>query len=127
LRLLLDTVTFLRLALGEHLSATALNVCRDRGNILFLSSVSAWEIAVKTAMGRLALPLDPSEFITAYRRETGIASLPLHERAAGALAGLPAVHKDPFDRMLVCQAIAHQLTIVTPDVRIRRYPVPTIW
>jgi PIN domain nuclease of toxin-antitoxin system len=127
-RLLLDTCTFLWVAAGAaELSATARGLFADRANEVYLSPVSAWEIVVKCSLGRLPQPRPPHEFVPEQRRRHGIAPLPLEETAVLQLAKLPDYHRDPFDRMLVCQAIAHGLTILTPDEAIGSYPVPTIW
>lgn len=128
MRLLLDTCTFLWIAAGApELTASARDLFADRENEVFLSPVSGWEIVVKHARGRLPLPRPPHEFISAQRRRHQIATLPLEETAVLQFAKLPEYHRDPFDRMLVCQAITHGLTILTPDPAIGSYPVPTAW
>lgn len=82
---------------------------------------------VKHALGRLPLPDAPDRFVPAMRIGHAITPLPLEEEAALHLAKLPELHKDPFDRMLVCQALVHGLILLTPDEMIRQYPVRTIW
>jgi PIN domain nuclease of toxin-antitoxin system len=128
LKLLLDTCTFLWLNsdLGR-LPERVRQLCANEDNQLFLSAVSAWEIAVKHYGGKLPLRLSPQEYITKYRTANGIASLRFQEDDAFHLSKLPALHKDPFDRMLICQAIARGLTILTPDENIAKYPVLTTW
>lgn len=128
MRLLLDTCTFLWiLSDAPQLSAEALDIFTAPGNEAYLSSVSSWEIAVKHALGRLPLPEPPTEFIPAMRQAHGIAPMSLDEEATLRVTGLPAHHKDPFDRMLVCQAMVHDLVVLTPDELIRQYPVRTAW
>lgn len=128
MRLLLDTCTFLWIAAGaDELSVPARAAYADPANEVFLSAVSAWEIAIKNALGRLPLPEAPLRYIPAVRARHGISSLALEEDAALHLPKLQALHRDPFDRMLVCQAIAHGLQIVTPDPAIAQYPVRTLW
>ena len=127
MKLLLDTCTFLWLAGGESLSPAAADVIREPSNDVLLSTVSAWEIAVKHANGRLSLPEPPERLIPTERRLRGIAPLLLDEDASFHLARLPQLHRDPFDRMLICQSIAHGLAIVTPDPLITQYPVRVIW
>jgi PIN domain nuclease of toxin-antitoxin system len=73
------------------------------------------------------LPSDASSYVPAERQRHLIEPLPLDEIAVLALSRLPALHRDPFDRMLVCQSITHGMTLVTPDREIRQYPVPTFW
>lgn len=128
MRLLLDTCTFLWIAAGSpELSDPARAAYANPDNEVFLSAVSAWEIAMKHDLGKLPLPEAPVRYIPAVRSRHGIAPLVLEEEAALQLPKLPALHRDPFDRMLVCQAIAHRLDIVTPDPAIAQYPVRILW
>lgn len=108
-------------------SARARSAFLDPDNRVFLSSVSAWEITVKHALGKLPLPDVPERLVPEARERLRIQPLPLEEGAVLGVNRLPDVHQDPFHRMLVCQAIAHGLTIVTDDEAIRRYPAPTLW
>jgi PIN domain nuclease of toxin-antitoxin system len=127
-RLLLDTATFLWVINdASELSAQARKLFVDPGNEVYLSSVSAWEIALKYGLGRLPLPEPPDRFVPAQRKQHGIDPLQLEEEAALHLTRLPLLHKDPFDRMLVCQAIVDNLVILTPDDLVNQYPVRTIW
>lgn len=128
MKLLLDTCTFLWVITDDPaLSARAREAYLDPEHACFLSAVSAWEIAVKHALGRLPLPGPPDRFIPEQRERHGIEALPLDELAALLLPRLPALHRDPFDRMLVCQAIAGGLTLLTPDAELARYPIRTLW
>jgi PIN domain nuclease of toxin-antitoxin system len=127
-KLLLDTCTFLWAVRGDaRLSKTAADLFRDPVNEVFLSAISAWEIAVKHGLGRLPLPDPPSVYVPRERARHLIEPLPLNEGATLMLDKLPAVHADPFDRLLVCQAIEGGLTLLTPDAAIHRYPVPVAW
>jgi PIN domain nuclease of toxin-antitoxin system len=94
---------------------------------VFLSAASAWEIAIKHGLGRLPLPEAPERFVPAERDAHGITPLPIDEESALHLSRLPALHRDPFDRMLVSQAIVHGLTILTPDPLVTQYPARTMW
>lgn len=128
MRLLLDTCTFLWIILDHpDLSSNARALFSSRENEVYLSSVSAWEISLKCALGRLRLPEPIDTFVPQQRERHGIEALPLDEISALQLHRLPSLHHDPFDRMLVCQAIAHGLAILTPDKWISRYPVRSIW
>ena len=128
MRILLDTCTFLWIIAAEQkLSSNARELFVDPFNDVFLSSVSCWEIVVKYTLGRLPLPEAPEKFIPTQRELHKIESLSLQEDAALHLAKLPDYHKDPFDRMIVCQALVHGMTILTPDEAIRRYPARTTW
>jgi PIN domain nuclease of toxin-antitoxin system len=128
LRLLLDTCTFLWITLdAPELSQRARELFVEPANDVYLSTVSAWEIALKVSIGRLSIPWGRGSFIRTQREQHGIDSLPLDEETALHLPRLPDLHKDPFDRMLVCQALCHGLVILTPDDLILRYSVRTEW
>jgi len=128
MRLLLDTCTFLWVVGGAtDLSARAREAFVDPDNEVFLSAASAWEIAVKHRLGRLPLPEPPDVFVPAQREAHGIDRLDIDEQAALHVAKLPGLHADPFDRMLVSQALIGGLVLLTPDVAIRQYPARTIW
>lgn len=127
-RLLLDTCTFLWIVAGSaELSAHARELFVDPDNETYLSSVSAWEIALKHSLARLPLPEPPERFVPAQRARHGIEPLTLDEESALHLARLPSLHRDPFDRMLVCQAIVHGLVVLGPDPAIAQYPVRAAW
>lgn len=128
MKLLLDTCTFLWcIEGGAALSDEAKRALVDPSNDVYLSAVSAWEIVVKHALGKLPLPEPPERYVPAQRQMRGIERLPLDEEAALHLLRLPPLHRDPFDRMLICQALMVGLTLVTPDELILRYPVRTLW
>ena len=128
MKLLLDTCTFLWLAADDpELSEAARTACRSPGNEVYLSSLSAWEIAIKHRLGRLPLPEPPPQYVSSRRAWLQLIPLAFDEAAAGHDALLPALHRDPFDRGLVSQAILGGMTLVTPDPAIGRYPAPTLW
>lgn len=128
MNILLDTCTFLWIVKEDpELSPTARVCFQDPDNTVYLSSVSVWEMVVKYVLGRLPLPEPPDRFIPAMRSGHGISTLALEEEPAYQLSKLPDLHKDPFDRMLVCQSLIHGLVLLTPDELIRQYPVRTIW
>lgn len=127
MRLLLDTCTFLWLAGGHALSAASAAAVRDASNEVYLSAVSVWEIATKHQAGRLPLPEPPDRLIPTERRLRGVEPLAFDEESALQVLRLPALHRDPFDRMLISQAIAGSLAIVTPDPLISQYPVRVVW
>jgi PIN domain nuclease of toxin-antitoxin system len=89
--------------------------------------VSFWEILIKHHLGRLPLPEAPAAYIPRQRGRHRISSLALREEAVAHLPKLPPLHRDPFDRILVCQAIEHNLALVTGDPVVRSYPVRTLW
>ena len=128
MKILLDTATFLwAVTDAPDLSKDARELFSDPDNEIYLSSVSAWEISLKHVLGKLPLPESPIKYVPAQRKGHGIESLDLDEEAALHLNRLPALHKDPFDRMLVCQAIVQGLVLLTPDKLITQYAVRTAW
>ena len=127
MKLLLDTVVFLRGALGRDLSPRALQLLMDVENERYLSAVSSWEICIKYAKGRLPLPEIPELFIPKHRDALATEELPLHEESVLHITRLPQLHADPFDRILICQAIVHGMVLLTPDPFMSKYPVRTAW
>ena len=128
MRLLLDTAVFIWLVDGDaRLSAQARELIVDPSNEVYLSAASAWEIAIKYSVGRLLLRVPPDEYVTGQRRLHRIEALPVGEQAALQVHKLPAFHRDPFDRIIIAQAIVEGLAVVTPDPQIRQYPVRLEW
>ena len=128
MKLLVDTCTFLWLAAADpQLTAPARSACRSPENTVYLSALSAWEIAIKHRLGRLPLPETPVRYVSSRREWLRLEPLAFDERSAAHDARLPPLHADPFDRGLVAQAIVNGLTIVTPDEAISAYPAPVLW
>ena len=94
---------------------------------VFLSSASAWEVVLKYAKGHILLSDTPAKYIAVNRKRHRIESLPIDERAVFGILELPDIHRDPFDRIIIAQAIADDMLIVTSDHLIRRYPVSIVW
>jgi PIN domain nuclease of toxin-antitoxin system len=93
---------------------------------LFMSAVSAWEIAVKHGLGKLRLPMRPSEYVVQYLRETRTTPLAITTDHGAYVAELPPHHRDPFDRLLIAQAIIERLPILTADEQFRKYEVDVV-
>lgn len=128
MKILLDTCAFLWIAADSpQLSDKARSLFSDPDNEVYLSVASAWEIITKNRLGKLPLPEQSGDFVTRWRAAHGIDSLSLDEAAVLQLSRLPEYHKDPFDRLIICQAIAGSMLILTPDSHIRSYPVRTEW
>jgi PIN domain nuclease of toxin-antitoxin system len=124
MKLLLDTHIFLWYIIGDkRLPALWQMWIRDPANLVFVSVVSLWEASIKHALGKLPLPGPPETYLPLQRKRHKITSLALEEASVRRLAGLPALHRDPFDRMLICQALQHDLTLLTVDDILRAYPV----
>jgi PIN domain nuclease of toxin-antitoxin system len=128
MKLLLDTHTFLWWITDDpQISAKALELMGDSQNDLYWSAASTWEVAIKYALGRLPLPDAPTIFLPAELGKNRIESLPIVDTHAFQAGLLPRHHRDPFDRMLVAQAQAETLGIVSNDTKIRLYNVNVYW
>lgn len=128
MRVLLDTAVFWWFANGSRrLSRKAAEICSDSVNKLVLSPVSVWELLVKHQIGKLETITPIHEVLKRAREQHLIESLPLTDSAVLRLQSLPMLHRDPFDRMLICQAIDEGLVLLTPDAQVRAYPVSTQW
>lgn len=125
MRLLLDTHVFLWLITADkRLPEKMREDILDSNNEVYLSVVSLWEISIKHQVGKLPLPESPETYLAAQSRRHEIVTLSVEESDVFQLANIPPIHRDPFDRMLVCQAMARGLTIVTVDALVKSYPVP---
>jgi PIN domain nuclease of toxin-antitoxin system len=121
--LLLDTHVLLwTLSKPTRLSREVRRKIESPSEIVFVSAVSAWEIEVKRSLGKLKAPTELDEQLQRMR----FTELPIHLRHVRALGSLPTLHDDPFDRMLVAQALSDGLVIVTADEQIGAYPVRTL-
>jgi PIN domain nuclease of toxin-antitoxin system len=123
-RLLLDTHLLVwAVNEPERLSQTAESLITDLGNELVFSAMSVWEIVIKTALRRADFKVDASQL----RRELldlGYEELPITSAHGLAVAGLPPIHRDPFDRILIAQATAEGILLLTGDATIAKYPGP---
>ena len=125
MNLLLDTHVLLRAARGDDLSAGLRQLLEDHANRLVFSAASIWEIAIKSGLGRPDFDVPPGVFRRGLL-EAGYEELPVTGAHAAALQGLPALHRDPFDRILVAQAMVESLTLLTADRTILTYPGPIL-
>jgi PIN domain nuclease of toxin-antitoxin system len=127
-RVLIDTQCFLWSFLDpSRLSETAREVLSGGRDELFFSAASSWEIAIKVGIGKLRLPEPPEEYVPLRIVRAGVTPLDITHAHALRVHALPAIHKDPFDRILVAQAGVEGLTVLTPDPQIGRYAVETLW
>ena len=128
MKALLDTSTFLWWILDSpRLSSRAREFIADARHELYFSAASAWEISIKMDKGTLKLPKRPAVFLEQQLADNSVQVLPVDLRHALQVAGLPPHHKDPFDRMLVAQAMIEGLAIVTSDEAIAQYTPEVIW
>jgi PIN domain nuclease of toxin-antitoxin system len=124
---LLDTHAAIWFFNGDDtLSETANKIIRNFSNPIFLSIVSAWELAIKIGIGKLDFDGKAASFIH-IAEDNGITILPIKANHLTVLEGLPLIHRDPFDRLLVATAISEQLTLISADKNIGQYNVSLIW
>ncbi len=128
MKLLFDTHAFLWWdSEPERLSPMVLALCQDPANVLILSVASAWEIQVKTQLGKLQLTRPLAEIIRDQRQTNGLRVLPIWLKHVLALGDLPAQHRDPFDRLLVAQARAESAILMSRDPLLSLYDVDIQW
>lgn len=124
MRLLLDTHTALWwLDDDDRIGHEAERLLLDTSNEVLLSAVVIWEITVKRALGKFHAPADTADRFLGG----GATALPITLQHAAAVGELPDHHRDPFDRLLVAQALVEKATVLTRDVQIARYAVSTAW
>jgi len=127
-KLLLDTHAFLWWICDDvRLSGRARSLLADGQNEVYFSAASAWELAIKAGAGRIMLPGDPERFVAEQVAANAFQVLPVHIRHALKVFGLPPLHRDPFDRMLIAQAVVEEMPILSADPQLARYPVEIIW
>ena len=124
MKLLLDTHVFLWFINGDsQLPAQISQQIQDVNNNVYLSVISVWECTIKYQIGKLPLPESPETYLPKQRIRHQIDTLSIDEGTITELKNLPPIHRDPFDRLLICQARQHNLTFVTFDAVILNYPL----
>lgn len=120
---LLDTHVLLWwLTTPEKIASTGHQIISNRNNIIYVSSVSFWEMSIKNSLGKLKLPNN----LLALTKTEGFKILPLQPEEGLSVANLPNIHQDPFDRVLIAQAKYNNLVLLTRDSKIQEYPIVTI-
>jgi PIN domain nuclease of toxin-antitoxin system len=128
LRLLLDTHAFLWFVLNDsQLSAAARTAISDPNNEVFVSPATFWEVAIKVSLGKYTLAVPLEAFFQQGIQANGFKTLPIEFRHAAQVAALPFHHKDPFDRMLIAQALVEGLTLVSIEAAFASYGVKCLW
>ncbi len=128
MKVLVDTHAFLWwTSQPTSLSRRAKSVMTNPENTLLFSVASLWEIIIKSETQRLRLPFSPVEYVRSRVEHCAMQFLPIGLHHVAALEGLPWHHRDPFDRLLVAQALAEGVPILTSDEQIQAYPVQNIW
>jgi PIN domain nuclease of toxin-antitoxin system len=128
MKLLLDTHTFIWWASEpDKLSRKVLTACENPNNTLILSVVSAWEIEIKRQLGRLNLDMPLEDLIDTQQQSNDLQIMTIALKHILALKNLPAIHNDPFDRLLIAQSNVEGLTLATMDKTISAYSVSILW
>jgi PIN domain nuclease of toxin-antitoxin system len=128
MRVLLDTHAFLWWVTDdERLTPAARETIGASDNQVHVSAASVWEIVTKSRLGRLPIPRPIDAFVAAQLEENAFQPLSITFRHAFGLETLPELHRDPFDRMLVAQALVEEMPLVSGDQAVQAYPVSTIW
>ena len=128
MKLLLDTHTLLWTYWGDaQMSATAIRLVTDPANRILVSPASHWEIAIKMKTGKLILREPFLDFVQHAIFDNGFDILPIEPKHTAWVATLPFHHKDPFDRLLVAQALAESIPLVSVDATLDAYGVTRLW
>ena len=126
--MLLDTHVWLwTLVSPDRIRPTTRTVLEDPHTDLYLSAASSWEIGIKYSLGKLPLPEPPEQFILPRLLRDRIESLPIDHRHAVAAAALPDHHRDPFDRMLLAQAMTEGIPLASADRALLEYDIELLW
>lgn len=124
MKLLLDTHLLIWAAgFPERLSVEARELIEDKDNDLFFSAASLWEVAIKSALGREDFAVD-ARLLRRGLLDNGYGELPVASEHAVAIDGLPPIHKDPFDRLLIAQSMVEGIVLLTADSLVGQYPGP---
>lgn len=126
MRLLLDTHVFLWYITGDRRVGSVVRRSIEYSDAAYLSVASVWEATIKYHLGKLPLPEPPHPWLTIQREQHGIESLLIDESAVAYLSELQPHHRDPFDRLIICQAIQHNLQVVTVDAIFSEYPISVL-
>ena len=128
MKLLVDTHAYIWWGIDPNkLSTRAAEALSKSENEIYVSVASLWEMVIKLQLGKLTLPVSVQVYATRLREENFVRTLPVMESHVYAHTTLSAIHRDPFDRMLIAQSLAEGLVLVTSDGRIRDYGIPTLW
>ena len=129
MKLLLDTHVFIWLDTApEKISSTALALCQNQDNALYLSVASIWEMQIKQQLGKLNLRLPIVDMITTHQQDNDLKLLSIELEPIFQLQNLPLHHHDPFDRLILAQALQNEMMIISADTKFKHYDaVKTIW
>jgi PIN domain nuclease of toxin-antitoxin system len=128
MKYLLDTMVWLwSVGPSKTIGAAGLEILASPEEEVYLSAASSWEIAIKTRLGKSQLPEPPGRYVPKRLAEQGIRSLSINQNHSLRVYDLPSHHSDPFDRMIIAQAMVEEMTILTSDRAFEKYPVEVLW
>ena len=128
MKYLLDTVVWLwSVSAVERLNAASRDILHNRQEEIYFSAATSWEVSIKARLGKLRLPASPARCIPAFLAGQGLQPLPITFIHTVKVYDLPLYHHDPFDRLLIAQAICEDMTVLTADRHFEKYPVNLFW
>ena len=128
MKYLLDTVVWLwSLDAVERISATGREILGSGEEEIYFSAATAWEVAIKARLGKLKFPASRHTCVTAFREKQSLRSLPITLLHAIKVYDLALHHRDPFDRLIIAQAILEDMTVLTADSDFKKYPIDIVW
>jgi PIN domain nuclease of toxin-antitoxin system len=128
MKYLLDTGIWLwSIGPVDRISERGREIINNGEEEIYLSAASSWEISIKARLGKLHLPAPPAECIPAFMARQSLLPLPVTHVHAVKVYDLPTHHGDPFDRLIIAQAINEEMVILTADRLFRKYPIETVW
>ena len=128
MKYLLDTgIWFWSIASEERINRVGREILRNSQVEIYLSAATSWELTIKARLGKLHLPSPPAQCIPTFMARQGLRSLPITHIHAVKVYDLPAHHRDPFDRLIIAQAMAEEMVVLTSDRVFKKYPVEIVW
>jgi PIN domain nuclease of toxin-antitoxin system len=128
MKYLLDTMVWLwSVGPTDKIGSAGLQILADGEQDVYLSAASSWEIAIKTKLGKFNLPEPPTRYVPKRMAAQGIHSLAVTQSHTLRVYDLAQHHSDPFDRLIIAQALAEEMVILTSDRAFRKYPVEVVW
>jgi PIN domain nuclease of toxin-antitoxin system len=125
---LLDSVIWLwSIDAVEKINEDCRGIMENGREEIYFSAASAWELSIKARLGKLRLPGPPAQCIPAFMAKQGLRPLPVTHLHALKVYDLPLHHPDPFDRLIIAQAITEEMTVLTSDRDFRKYAVDVVW
>ncbi len=128
MKYLLDTVAWLwSVHADERLGDGAREILANGKEEIYLSAASSWELSIKMRLGKLNFPGPPAQVVPAFMAKQGLLSMAVTHLHAVKVYDLPAHHSDPFDRLIIAQAMVEEMTVLTSDRIFEKYPIDVVW